>query len=599
MSTILKASKPLSVDLKSVLKSVRKSCADLWKPGKVNHRHFTDHGPKHSESIIRHLNLWLDRCAGRLEAQEHFVLLAAIYLHDVGMQCTNRTMLSDLAEATTAELAEAQFSLGLLGKIRKHHARLSFEMITDAMKPTGQRVDAALAIGSVAQEYKHLFETVAHICNAHTGDEIPPVLQANQKTPQGAIRTRLLAAMLRVGDALDADAARINYDYADTKWDSFPAIDRFHLLKHFYVADISMKEVGRFSFTVSVPKVTEDKYPGISKDVADCAQGPLRLHNRADTGTLLRMGNFSFEDCADHESQDSQPARFEINAEVREFFATEAQKYRDRLTSTETGSEPKMQKRKPRTTPKSDPARSEDPQARRHARIKRIIPDAPPLSDIDRCDDKRNHPYPCELRSSAILLAAEMTQATTAMRATHMVCDWLSKLIALATEYQDTEVADVDVVRSRLIGRFKSMADKEGLLFQGFESFELDDRNLNAFLAKRTSRLAPQLHSRFNDAWCVVKSVLLDKTKREKVAKRTLDLDVAMSDLASDIGPVLHSVLQSLLTHRDNDLRAGMVNAFGAFAPANIRQHVGKAIAALPHNRPERVDLEVWSGEAR
>ena len=72
----------------SKLSTIEQEVKTIWKKGELYHVYYTLHGLDHSnyvidvlEKLIRGLNP-----ADRLNDTESFCLLAAAYLHDVGMQ---------------------------------------------------------------------------------------------------------------------------------------------------------------------------------------------------------------------------------------------------------------------------------------------------------------------------------------------------------------------------------------------------------------------------------------------------------------------------------------------------------------------------------
>jgi len=73
--------------LYSSLQDIRKFCIECWKKPLLPW--FTNHDQTHSEEIVRILEKLLtpfEHNPDFLDEQEIFVLLAAAYLHDIGMQ---------------------------------------------------------------------------------------------------------------------------------------------------------------------------------------------------------------------------------------------------------------------------------------------------------------------------------------------------------------------------------------------------------------------------------------------------------------------------------------------------------------------------------
>ena len=101
----------LDADRRRALANVRAAAARIWS--RPLHRYYTDHTVTHSERVIALLDGLTAGMMGtdeRLSSSEVFVLLAAAYLHDVGMQ-------------------DERFAGGDLGEIRARHNERTAEMI--------------------------------------------------------------------------------------------------------------------------------------------------------------------------------------------------------------------------------------------------------------------------------------------------------------------------------------------------------------------------------------------------------------------------------------------------------------------------------------
>nr|MDO8083129.1 hypothetical protein [Candidatus Freyarchaeota archaeon] len=158
-------------------------------------RYYTDHGPAHSKAILELFGKLLDSISlkkgGRLNEYEYFILYNSAWCHDLGLLSTEEDR--DLKE---------KFSFTKFCEfIRKNHSRRSFNFINNKWRDMGiQNETEANLIGI--------------ICKVHSAEEdinqlsedlaIP--IENNVKT----VRTRFLAALLRLADTLDA------------KWDRLP-----------------------------------------------------------------------------------------------------------------------------------------------------------------------------------------------------------------------------------------------------------------------------------------------------------------------------------------------------------------------------------------
>jgi hypothetical protein len=140
-----------------------------------------------------------------LEGRELFILLAAAWLHDIGMILPPEPEEVDEARRRSKSLAEV---------VRERHN---------------------LRIGSYIQEHAAHLGLATHeatllvlVCGAHRGLEI-------LKSPDLAERphdTRFLAAVLRAADELDISAARTPPEVAEVVWASLDAVGKWHWLKH-------------------------------------------------------------------------------------------------------------------------------------------------------------------------------------------------------------------------------------------------------------------------------------------------------------------------------------------------------------------------------
>ncbi|MEW6618959.1 MAG: HEAT repeat domain-containing protein [bacterium] len=150
-----------------------------------------------------------------LNEYEYFLLKAASYLHDIGLVPENG---EDYKNKETAQ------------KARKEHNRRSYEKIMKEWREIG------LSDESMANQ-------IAIICRAHPKKESLDELQDAQYTFAGnsyKVRLQLLAAILRLADALDADKDRIPPEYIrKNKKISKKDVEEYY--KHEIVKDIKIE----------------------------------------------------------------------------------------------------------------------------------------------------------------------------------------------------------------------------------------------------------------------------------------------------------------------------------------------------------------------
>jgi hypothetical protein len=204
----------LDADSQYSLRNIRAATICIWS--RPLHRYYTDHTVAHSERVIALLDgltagmMATDR---RLCTTEVFVLLAAAYLHDVGMQ-------------------NERYAGGDLEEIRAIHHELSAEMIYGAVEDPTQ----ALKLG--LPDDPGLVEAIALVSKGHRkvdlqGTEYERLIQGGE-----TVRMRLLAALLRFADELDIDYRRV--DLEQIKLMNLPLDSQLHWWKCHYVSGVSI-----------------------------------------------------------------------------------------------------------------------------------------------------------------------------------------------------------------------------------------------------------------------------------------------------------------------------------------------------------------------
>jgi hypothetical protein len=199
-------------------------------------RHFTDHSVAHSDQIcdlIDHLTSPMS--AAPLTDIEAFIIYAAAYVHDVGMQherCDETLTIGnilngppffgrkwiDLEERTRYDL------------LRRFHHRISAEMVKsclDAPQPT------ILGIQLTRQDYTGF---IAALAEAHCEPtDTPRYAELTQEGPN--IRMPLLAGLLRLADILDESQRRTQISRELTV--QLDHESRMHWWRHYYVAEVT------------------------------------------------------------------------------------------------------------------------------------------------------------------------------------------------------------------------------------------------------------------------------------------------------------------------------------------------------------------------
>ncbi len=210
----------LSTDARRAVENVRAAAARIWKT--PLHRYYNDHTVDHSERIIALLDGLTAGVMGtdkKLSPGEVFVLLAAAYLHDIGMQ-------------------NEQFAGGDLEAIRAAHHEQTAEMIYRVWEDPANAVNLALgddpalveAVALVAQAHR---EGAAHRKVDLSSAEYDPLPHGGE-----TLRLRLLGALIRFADELDIDHRRV--DLEQIKLMNLPVESQLHWCKCHYVSGVSI-----------------------------------------------------------------------------------------------------------------------------------------------------------------------------------------------------------------------------------------------------------------------------------------------------------------------------------------------------------------------
>lgn len=202
--------------LSQSLVQLRGFMESLWIPEAPRIiKDFTDHGPKHIERVAAYADKILQAQDGKaLTVSELYLLLAGIYLHDIGMQCD----VMKLPEVrSNAERLGAKFSIDFTSneasaytineqkEIRRWHNYLSAAWVDYAAR-TGNT-----GLGSAARTIpRELIDDLMDIIRFHT--TLPISDCSNTLKYDGSGRKQLVAAILRMADELDVDSTRVTFD---------------------------------------------------------------------------------------------------------------------------------------------------------------------------------------------------------------------------------------------------------------------------------------------------------------------------------------------------------------------------------------------------
>ncbi len=227
------------------LNSIKIAAEQIWNNTALYW--FTDHGIEHSRRIINHIEeIVAPLLSGDqrfFSPEELFVLLAACYLHDVGMQYV-RT--SD--GRSSNQLTPNDYEL-----IRDLHPETSSIIIRDSsiLNQNGKLV-------SPFNIPRTVLEQTSLVVLAHGSKYWETALGHMDQLPSYAngrlFRCKLLAALLLMGDELDLDSRRSKDQLSPAQANarSYPQESLLHLYKHSYITDARVSIDVYRTITISV-----------------------------------------------------------------------------------------------------------------------------------------------------------------------------------------------------------------------------------------------------------------------------------------------------------------------------------------------------------
>jgi hypothetical protein len=211
------------LDLDDRLERVKRSAREIWKDQRL--WWFPDHKVSHSERVISHLAdilAHLQETHLRLTPYELYVLLAACYLHDIGMQ-------DFVFEGKRVEAGD--FTKEIYEQVRRRHPQRSAQLIRGEVEP-GLDIDLApepsyvIPISLVSQGHGSDFfeETAAKLAAS-------PYRPGNKK-----LRGDLLTALLLMADELDLHEDRAEYPKATR----LSPVTALHYYTHHYITGVEI-----------------------------------------------------------------------------------------------------------------------------------------------------------------------------------------------------------------------------------------------------------------------------------------------------------------------------------------------------------------------
>ena len=203
------------------LGNVKAAAAVIWLH--PIHTYYTDHTISHSERIISILSGLTEGLnelhpEARLTKFEIYILLAAAYLHDIGMQSRTWSKSDDL------EI------------IREIHHETTFQMILHSGDQTDEYPDCGLI------NDPNLIPHIAWVAKSHRRVNLKTELDRQCTHQDGIIRPQFLAALLRLADALDIDNRRVVME--ELKLSPLPVKSLYHWYRCYFISGVRIQSQG-------------------------------------------------------------------------------------------------------------------------------------------------------------------------------------------------------------------------------------------------------------------------------------------------------------------------------------------------------------------
>lgn len=197
------------------LMTIRRKVKELHQEHEMPLAHYTPHGVAHLRAVEDILHRLLPGQTCRMFSEDElFFLLASAWLHDIGM--LKGIFPSDTMDSNVRDAA-----------IRNQHHTRSEDFITDHFAACGLRESEAAAMGILARFHRRR-ASIEQCCETL---EVPG---------HGVIRPRLLAAFLRLADAMHVDITRTPaHEYAISLAYDIPAYQKLHWVRSKFVLGVT------------------------------------------------------------------------------------------------------------------------------------------------------------------------------------------------------------------------------------------------------------------------------------------------------------------------------------------------------------------------
>jgi hypothetical protein len=234
---------------------------------------YTEHGVKHSERVIKNLNMLIERSDQSLLTKLHkklcdkeiYILIAACYLHDLGMYYEHIHRLDCYEEICDKEkegnFPHIDFSVRncwggrekaiVIEAIRKYHHRISSELVESGRIANGREV-------SINGLDPNLKRYVAQVCLGHRLEPSEyeyEQLNNDEFLGTDKLRLQLLSRLLCISDALDVTRERVDMDR--TAFEYINPESQIHWYKHYYTTGLDINSDG-ISLKFNLPYIKDE-----------------------------------------------------------------------------------------------------------------------------------------------------------------------------------------------------------------------------------------------------------------------------------------------------------------------------------------------------